>query len=137
LFVYLSVCLGSFRAVPGPLFVCLFFFSVSVKLPGQFPGTARTFDCLFVCFCFFFWVLFSVLVRSVCLSVSLSVRLSGQFPGSARTFVCLFVCLFFFFFLCKLNCPGSFRALPGPLFVCLFIYLFIFLLFLGFVFYVS
>jgi hypothetical protein len=48
-----------------------------------------------------------------------SVCLSGQFPGIARTFV-----FFFFFFFCQLNWPGSFRALPGPLFVCLFFFFF-------------
>jgi len=54
------------------------------------------------------------------LQVCLSGRLSGQFPSTARTFVCLF-----FFFLCQLNCPGSFRELPGPLFVFFFFFFFL------------
>ncbi len=72
---------------------------MSVKLPGKFPGIARTFV-----FFFFFWVLFSV-----------SVKLPGPF------FVCLFVFFFFgFCFLCQLNCPDL-------CFVCLFVFFFFFL----------
>jgi hypothetical protein len=44
----------------------------------------------FFFFFFFFWVLFSVSVRSVCLS--------GQFPSIARTFVFFVFCFFFFVF---------------------------------------
>jgi hypothetical protein len=95
LFVCMSVCPGSFQALPGPAHTFFFFFLwvlffVSVKLTGPFF--------------FFWWVLFFV-----------SVKLAGPF-FFFFWWVLFFVSVklfgpyFFFFFdgfyfLCQLNCP--------------------------------